>query len=70
MLLPYFNDNLFVLAGITPTEFCRKRATFFLARRAIDSEHLLHDRLLSPHQLLNSENSNRGTLLYRLGWNY
>jgi len=39
-------DNLFVLAGITLTELGRKRATLSLARRAMDPEHLLHDRLL------------------------
>jgi len=39
-------DNLFVLAGIIPFELRRKRATLSLARRAIDPEHLLHDRLL------------------------
>jgi len=39
-------DNLFVLAGITPTKLCRKRATLSLARRTMDPEHFLHDRLL------------------------
>jgi len=39
-------DNLFVLAGITLTELRRKRAILSLARRAMDPEHLLYDRLL------------------------
>jgi len=39
-------DNLFVLAGITPNELRRKRATLSLARSAMDPENLLHDRLL------------------------
>jgi len=52
-----------------PTELRQKRATLSLSRRTMDPKHLLHDRLLfTPTH--NSENSNRGTLLYRLRWNY
>jgi len=36
----------FVLAGSIPTEFRQKRAKLSLARRAMDPEHLLHNRLL------------------------
>ena len=46
-LRPTPTDNLFVLSGITPTELCRKRATRFLACRAQEPGHLLHDRLTS-----------------------
>jgi len=45
-ILPTPIDNPFVLAGISPTELCRKRATLPLSRRAMVPEHLLHDRLL------------------------
>jgi len=38
--------NLFVLAGVTPTELCRKRATLCVARHAMDPKHFLHYRLL------------------------
>ena len=47
-LRPTPTDNLFVLAGILPTELRRKRATLSLARRAQGPEHLLNKRLLSP----------------------
>ena len=40
-------DNLFVLAGIDPTELRRKQAVLFLARRAQGPEHILNERLLS-----------------------
>ena len=46
-LRPTPTDNLFVLSGITPTELRRKRATRFLACRAQEPGHLLHDRLMS-----------------------
>jgi len=39
-------DNLFVLAGITPTELRQIIVKLSLARRAMDPEHLLHDQLL------------------------
>jgi len=42
----YPNRQSFVLAGITPTELHKKRATLFLARRVMDLEHLLYDQLL------------------------
>jgi len=45
-LRPIPIENLFVLPGITPTEHSRKRATLSLDRRAMDPEHLFHDRLL------------------------
>ena len=38
MLAPYI--NLFVLAGILPTELRRKQAMLSLARRAQESEHI------------------------------
>ena len=41
-------DNLSVLAGIQPAELRRKRATLFLARRAMVSGHLLHSALTCP----------------------
>ena len=40
-------DNLFVLAGILPTELRRKKAVLSLARRAQGPESILHERLLS-----------------------
>ena len=40
-------DNLFVLAGILPTELRRERAMLSLACRAQEPEHLLNERLLS-----------------------
>jgi len=39
-------ENLFVLASIILPSFRWKRATLSLARRAMDPEHLLHDRLM------------------------
>ena len=38
-------DNLYVLAGIQPTELRHKRAMLSLACRAQDPYHSLHDRL-------------------------
>ena len=40
-------DNLYVLAGILPTELRRKRAMLSLARRAQVPESMLHERFLS-----------------------
>ena len=47
-LRPTPTDDLYVLAGIQPSELRRKRATLSLARRAQDPKHMLHERLLSP----------------------
>ena len=46
-LLPTPTDNLYVLAGILPSELRRKKAVLSLACRAQEPEHLLYDRLLS-----------------------
>jgi len=61
--------NRFVLADITPTDLRRKRATLSLFRRAMTQRNFSTIDSYS-HQLYSSENSNRGTLLYRLHWNY
>jgi len=45
-LYPTPINNLFVLAGISPTELCRKTATFVSSLPPYDPEHLLYDRLL------------------------
>jgi len=64
-------DNLFVLAGITPTELRRKRATLSLARRAMmDPEHFLHDRLFFTPTTQQRDLKSRHPFLYRLRWNY
>ena len=41
-LRPTPTDNLFILAGIQPTELCRQKAELFLARRAQEPGHLLY----------------------------
>ena len=47
-LRPTPTDNLYVLAGIQPSELRRKKAVLSLACRAQEPEHLLYDRLSSP----------------------
>ena len=47
-LLPTPTDNLYVLAGVLPSELHRKKAVLSLACRAQDPEYLLYDRLVSP----------------------
>ena len=46
-LRPTPTDNLYVLAGIQPSELRRKQAVLSLACRAQEPEHLLHNRLSS-----------------------
>ena len=41
-------DNLFVLAGILPTELCSKQTILSLACQAKRPKHILNKRLLSP----------------------
>ena len=57
-LRPMSAGNLHILAGIHPSELCRKKATLLLARLAQDPEHLLHERLnampSAKHQQLKS----------------
>jgi len=54
-LRPTTADNLPILAGIQPAEFCHKTAILSLARRAMEPGHLLHSvsgnawRLKSRH---------------------
>jgi len=41
-------DNLPIVAGIQPAEFCRNGVTLSLARRAMDPAHLFHSVLTRP----------------------
>ena len=41
-------DYLTVLAGIPPAELRRRQATLTLARRALEPNHLLHHKIISP----------------------
>ena len=47
-LLPTPTDYLTVLAGIPPAELRRRQATLTLARRAMEPNHLLHHKIISP----------------------
>ena len=47
-LLPATMDYLTVLAGIPPAELRRRQATRTLARRAVEPNHLLHHKIISP----------------------
>ena len=47
-LRPAPADNLLILAGIQPAELRRNGATLSLARRAMESGHLLHTALTFP----------------------
>ena len=47
-LHPTPKNNLFILSGIQPIELCCQNAVLSLARRALEPEQLLHERLLSP----------------------
>ena len=47
-LLPTPTDYLTVLAGIPPAELRRRQATLTLARRALEPNHLLHHKIISP----------------------
>ena len=61
-LPPTQTNDLYVLAGIQPSELRHKRAILSLARRAQDPNHILRERLLSPpcegHRQLKSRRSN------------
>ena len=46
-LRPTPTNNLYVPAGIQPSELRRKQSVLFLACRAQESDHLLHDRFSS-----------------------
>ena len=47
-LCPTPINNLFILAGIQPTELCHQKAVLSLACCAQEPEHFLYERLLSP----------------------
>ena len=46
--LPTPTDYLTVLAGIPPAELRRRQAALTLARRALEPNHLLHHKIISP----------------------
>ena len=47
-LLPTPTDYLKVLTGIPPAELCRRQVTMTLACRALEPDHLLHHKIISP----------------------
>ena len=47
-LLLTATDYLTVLAGIPPAELCRRQATLTLASRALEPNHLLYHKIISP----------------------
>ena len=47
-LLPTPTNYLTVLAGIPPAELRRRQGTLTLARRALEPNHLLHHKIISP----------------------
>ena len=47
-LCPTPTHNLFIFAGVQPTELCRQKAVRSLARRSQEREQLLYERLLPP----------------------
>ena len=47
-LLPTPTDYQTILAGTPPAELRRRQATLTLARRALEPNHLLHHKIISP----------------------
>ena len=47
-LLPTPKDYVTILAGTSPAELRRRQATLTLARRALEPNHLLHHKIISP----------------------
>ena len=65
-LRPTPTDDLYVLAGIQPSELRRKRATLFLARRAQDPKHMFYMRGSRPLLTVGVGSSNPDVLLFLL----